>query len=140
MPDPAPKQPQSGPDASSVLCYCVPPAIFAPSVLAIVFIALARQLSWWFLIALPFVYLGSICAQPNLNLADGCLAYLAMILGFILLAFFKPVGIPILLGTVSSYYASAVEKWMRMRPVPASIANESPKALLDASGGSPLMK
>lgn len=140
MPTPTASEPQSAPERREGRCHRVPQVIFAPSVLAIVFIALSTQLSWWFLIALPFVYLGSICAQPNLNLADGCLAYLAMILGFILLAFFKPVGIPILLGTVSSYYASAVEKWMRMRPVPASIANESPKALLDASGGSPLMK
>ena len=121
-------------------CYRVPQAIFTPSILAIVFIALSTQLSWWFLVALPFVYLGSICAQPNLNLADGCLVYLAILLGFILLVFFKPVGVPILLGAVSRYYASAVEKWMRMRPVPAPIANESPKAPLGGSGESPSMK
>ena len=96
----------------------VRPAIFAPVLLGVIAITVAGRESWWALAALPFIYLGSVCAQPNLNLANGCLAYLAMIAGFIVLALFRPLGFAILGGAMSGFYASAIEKWMRMRPVP----------------------
>lgn len=98
--------------------YIVRPAIFAPSILAVVAIVAAIHYSWWFLAASPYIYLGSVCAQPNLNLADGCLAYLAVIVGVIALALFRPLGIAILGGVMSGYYASVVEKSIGMRPGP----------------------
>jgi len=84
-------------------------------VVAVVF---AIQDSWWFLAALPFVWLGSVCAQPNLNLVNGCLAYLAMIVGVGVTALFRPLGIAILAGAISGFYGSAIEKRLRMRPAP----------------------
>ena len=45
---------------------------------------------------LPFIWLGSVCAQPNLNLANGCLAYLAMLVGVGVTALCRPLGIAIL--------------------------------------------
>ena len=98
--------------------YIVRPAIFAPAILAVAAIVAAFRDSWWFLAALPFIYLGSICAQPNLNLANGCLAYLAMLVGFATLASFRPLGLAILAGAMSGFYVSALEKWIRMRPAP----------------------
>ena len=98
--------------------YIVRPAIFAPAVLSVVAVVFAVQDSWWFLAALPFIWLGSVCAQPNLNLANGCLAYLAMIVGFAMTALFRPLGIAILAGAISGFYVSAIEKRIRMRPAP----------------------
>src|SRR5688500_16177031 len=98
--------------------YIVRHAVFAPSVLSAAAAVVAVQWSWWFLVAIPFVWLGSICAQPNLNLADGCLAYLAIIVGLGVLPLFKLVGVAILAGTISGFYLSAVEKWARLRTAP----------------------
>jgi hypothetical protein len=55
--------------------YIIKPAIFAPSILSIVAVVAAIKILWWALVSLPFIWIGSICAQPNLNLANGCLAY-----------------------------------------------------------------
>jgi len=90
--------------------------VFAPAILGVIAIALGVLHSPWFFAALPFIWLGSICAQPNLNLANGCLAYLAMLLGVIVLAVFRPLGIAILGGAISGFYVSAIEKGTRMRP------------------------
>jgi hypothetical protein len=98
--------------------YIVRPAVFVPVVLSAFAIVVAAWVSWWFLVAVPFVWLGSICAQPNLNLADGCLAYVTIIVGLAVLPFFRPVGLAIVVGTISGLYASAVEKGIRMRPAP----------------------
>ncbi len=98
--------------------YIVRPAIFAPATLAVIAVVAAFRDSWWYLAALPFIYLGSVCAQPNLNLANGCLAYLAMIVGFIVITFFRPLGGAILLGSMCGFYFSAAEKWIRARPAP----------------------
>jgi hypothetical protein len=98
--------------------YIVRPAVFAPAVLSVVAVAFAIQDSWWFLAALPFIWLGSVCAQPNLNLANGCLAYLAMLVGIGVTALFRPLGIAILAGAFSGFYVSAIEKRIRMRPAP----------------------
>jgi hypothetical protein len=76
--------------------YIVRPAVVAPVVLAAIAIVVAVRESLWALAALPFIYLGSISAQPNLNLANGCLAYLAMVAGFLVLALFRPLGFAIL--------------------------------------------
>ena len=96
--------------------YIVRLAVFAPVVLSAVAIALALQDSRWFLAALPFIWLGSVCAQPNLNLANGCLAYLAMIVGVLVTTFFRPLGMAIWAGAMSGFYVSAIEKRLRMRP------------------------
>jgi hypothetical protein len=98
--------------------YIVRPAVFAPTILSVVAIVLAAGQSLWFLAALPFIWVGSVCAQPNLNLANGCLAYLAMIVGIGVTVLFRPLGIAILAGAVSGFYVSAIEKKIRMRPVP----------------------
>lgn len=98
--------------------YLVRPAVFVPVVLSAVAIAAAAWVSWWFLVAVPFVWLGLICAQPNLNLADGYLACVAIIAGLAVLPFFRPVGLAIVVGTMSGLFASAFEKRIRMRPVP----------------------
>src|SRR5665213_1057699 len=72
--------------------YIIRPAVFAPAILSVIAIVSAFQESWWFLVSLPFIWLGSTCAQPNLNLANGCLGYLAMVVGFAVMAIFKPLG------------------------------------------------
>jgi hypothetical protein len=98
--------------------YLIPPAVFAPVTLTVAAIVASFVESWWFLTSLPFIWLGSICAAPNLNLANGCLAYLSIIFGFVVLAFFRPLGFAILVGAMAGFYASAAEKWIRMRPAP----------------------
>ena len=106
--------------------YIVPPAVYAPALLSVVTVIVAVQQSWWFLAALPFIWLGSVCAQPNLNLAQGCLAYLAMFCGFVVIAFFAPLGIAIGVGSMTGLYLSALEKWMRMRPLSEVKDREAP--------------
>ena len=98
--------------------YIVRPAIFAPAILTVVAIVFSVQESWWLLASLPFIWLGSVCAQPNLNLVNGCLAYLAMLVGFGVLALFRPLGIAIVAGAMSGFYVSAIEKMIRMRLAP----------------------
>src|SRR5437762_4288232 len=115
-----------GPAADKVYClevimservYIVRPAVFAPTILSLIFVVLCLRESWWFLAALPFVWLGSICAQPNLNLVNGCLAYVSIVVGFALVMLFKPLGLAILAGSLSGFYISAVEKRLRARPI-----------------------
>lgn len=98
--------------------YIVRPAVFAPVILSLIAIVVSVQMSWWFLVSLPFIWLGSVSAQPNLNLAGGCLGYSAMIVGLVLLAMYRPLGTAILAGAMSGFYLSAIEKWIRMRPAP----------------------
>ena len=102
------------PDSEQV--YIVYPAVIAPSVLTIVALVWGFAVSLWAFAALPLIWLGAICSEPNMNLVRGCLAYLAMIAGFIVLKFFEPLGMVILLGTVTGYYASGLEKRLCMRP------------------------
>jgi hypothetical protein len=64
----------------------------------------------------PFIWLGSVCGQPNLNVADGCLAYLAMLAGIVILVFFRQLGTAIFAGSMSGFYLSSLEKRLRMRP------------------------
>ncbi len=106
--------------------YMIRPAIFAPSILSIVTVVAAFQVSWWSLAALPFIWLGSVCAQPNLNLANGCLAYLTMLIGFALTGLYRPLGLAILGGAMSGFYVSAIEKRIRACPAPAAAHSELP--------------
>lgn len=100
--------------------HTVRPAVFAPVFLSLAAIGAAAWQSWWLLAALPFIWLGSVCAQPNLNLADGCQAYLAVIAGVLICVWFKWPGMAVWVGTMSGYLLSAVEKRLRMRLVPGS--------------------
>ena len=100
--------------------YYIRPAVYAPAILAAFAIGLALVLSWWWLAALPFIFLGSVCAQPNMNFTDGFLAHLAMLIGLIVLTFCPPAGIAVFSGTLLSYVASVIEKKLRMRPATES--------------------
>ena len=96
--------------------YIVRPAMFAPVILSVVAVVFAVQESWWYLVALPAIWLGSICAQPNANLVNGCLAYLTMMIGVAVIGFFRPLGIAIFFGATSGFYFSVIEKRVRARP------------------------
>ena len=98
--------------------YSIRPAIFASAILSVVAVVIAVQESWWLLASLPFIWLGAVSAQPNLNLANGCLAYVAMIVGFAVMALFRPLGLAILAGAMFGFYVSAIEKRIRARPAP----------------------
>ncbi len=108
--------------------YLVPPAVFSPSILSVVAIVLGLAVSRWALAMLPFIWLGALCSAPNLNLANGCLAYLAMIAGWLIAEFFEPRGIVILVGAASGFYADALEKHLRMRLVPDKGAAQFPES------------
>ncbi|HRQ90156.1 MAG TPA: hypothetical protein PLA50_15255 [Bacteroidia bacterium] len=84
-------------------------ARIVPILLVIASLWMASADSAWWLMAIPFVAVGWICAVPNLNLADGMMAYLSMIAGFILLRIHAPSGSAILTGAVAGFYLSAVE-------------------------------
>ena len=96
--------------------YIVPSAVYSLSILGTIAIGLAIGLTWWWLAALPFIYLGEVCAAPNMNMADGFLAWLALFIGLIVLTFCLPLGMAICTGTMLSYVTSVCEKTMRMRP------------------------
>ncbi len=57
------------------------------------------------------------CAQPNLNLADGCLAYLAIMIGFGITFFHRPSGDAICIGALAGFLLSAFEKRLTAKPV-----------------------
>ena len=71
----------------------------------------------WYILSVPLAILTSFFAQPNLNAADGCLSYLVMICGFVLLSFHKLLAQAILCGVAGSFYLSAIEK--RITAIPA---------------------
>ncbi|RYD25306.1 MAG: hypothetical protein EOP86_27485 [Verrucomicrobiaceae bacterium] len=100
--------------------YTIRPAVFAPVMLSLTATGMAVHQSWWFLAAVPFIWLGSVCAQPNLNLVNGCLAYLAMIAGGLIMGWFRWLGLIVFAGTMSGYLLSSVEKRLRMRPLPGA--------------------
>ena len=109
--------------------YRVFPAIFAPSILSLGAVVAGAAISWWFLAALPCIWLGGVCSAPNLNLADGCLAYLTMIFGLVLSFFFEPLGGAIFFGSLCGYYLSVAEKHLRMRPMVEENADDATKTL-----------
>ena len=98
--------------------YVVRPAVFSPTILSVAAVLAALQDSWWYLVALPFIWLGSVCAQPNLNLVNGCLAYLSIGVGLIVAVYFRPLVLAIFGGAMSGLYISAIEKAVCMRPAP----------------------
>lgn len=60
-----------------------------------------------------------------------------MIVGGVVVVIFRPLGMAILGGAAAGYYASAIEKWIRMRPAPeaepCAPPNRGPAAAVDNS-------
>jgi len=96
--------------------YFVPPAIITPVELTAAATVCGLALTPWWLASIPFIWLGSICGQPNLNMADGCLAWLTIVVGLFLFAAVPPLATSIVFGTLSGLVASAMEKAARARP------------------------
>ena len=97
--------------------YLVPRAIFAPACLTVVVLILGVVGSLWWLLALPFVILGSVCAAPNFNLADGFLALLAMVAGVVVFQVHETAGTAIVASTFVSWLLSSFEKQIRSVPM-----------------------
>ena len=97
--------------------YRLKPAIVAPILVCGSVIGLAFVNSPWWLLSIPFAIFASMCAQPNLNLADGCLAYLTIMIGFGITFFHHPSGVAICIGTLASFCLSAFEKQLTAKPV-----------------------
>lgn len=84
-------------------------ARLVPVFLLIATIWMSFAISSWWLLSIPFVAVGWMCAVPNLSLANGMPAYLAMIGGFILLKFHQPSGAAVVTGAMAGFYLSALE-------------------------------
>ena len=97
--------------------YRIRPAIVAPLLVTAAAICFAAVDSVWWLLGIPFAILASFCAQPNFNLADGSLAYLAGLLGIALFFFHERVGLAISIGSGAGFVLSGVEKWITAKPV-----------------------
>ena len=70
---------------------------------------------WWFL-SIFFIVIGWFSAAPNLNLANGMLAYLSMIGGYILMNYHRPSGTVIVVSTAAAYFLSALEMRVFSKP------------------------
>jgi hypothetical protein len=70
---------------------------------------------WWFL-SIPFIAVGWLGAVPNLNLANGILAYFSMVGGLILHKFHEPSGAAIAAGAAAGFYLSALEMRITAKP------------------------
>lgn len=103
--------------ATAPICYRLKPAIVAPIIVCGIVIVLAFVDSPWWALSIPFAVYASLCAQPNMNLANGCLAYIAIMIGFGIMFFHSPSGKAICLGTLASFYLSAFEKRLTAKPV-----------------------
>jgi hypothetical protein len=97
--------------------YRLKPSIVAPILVCSAAIVLAFAVSPWWLLSIPFAVLASLCGQPNLNLVDGCLAYLAIMIGFGITFFHRPSGAAICIGTLASFCLSGFEKRLTAKPV-----------------------
>lgn len=97
--------------------YRIYPAIVAPSFLTLGALFAAITVTWWWIAAIPFIWLGSICAQPNLNLADGCLTYLSVGAALIVMPFHPPLGLAIMAGAIAGYLFGFAEKLIRTNPI-----------------------
>ncbi|WP_265594400.1 hypothetical protein [Haloferula sp. BvORR071] len=87
-----------------------------PALLFIASIWIGFAGSAWCFLAIPFVALGWLCAVPNLNLANGLLAYLSMIVGFVVLQIHVPSGTAIAVGAAAGFYFSALEMRVMAKP------------------------
>jgi hypothetical protein len=106
--------------------FLVPPSVIAPLVLSGVAISLGVAFDEWVLGAIPFVLLGSFCSAPNLNLADGCLVVLAVLVGCAIAASVSlHFGAVMIIGTVAGWIFGAVEKNLRMKRVVDSVRGDT---------------
>ena len=99
------------------IAYKIRSAIIVPISLSFGAVYFAVTSSAWTLVALPFIFLGSLCAAPNFNLADGFLAIVASIAGLVVAVYFQDIGNSIFLGTIVSWFLSSIEKRQRAVPV-----------------------
>jgi hypothetical protein len=97
--------------------YRIRPAIVAPLLVTAAAICFAVVDSLWWLLGIPFAIVASFCAQPNFNLANGSLAYLAALLGFALFFFHERAGLAISIGSGAGFILSGLEKWFTAKPV-----------------------
>jgi hypothetical protein len=100
-----------------LIAYKIKPAIIAPVLLSLGTLFIAFNYTLWALAALPFIYLASICSAPNFNLADGCLAWIAIFIGGGISFFQKELGESIFCGAALSWILSGIEKKVRAKPV-----------------------
>jgi len=98
------------------VAYRVPRAIVVPVLLSASAIFMAAASSLWALAALPFIVLGSLCAAPNLNLADGFLVIVSVVFALVVGHFQPQAGGAIFAGAVASWFFSSIEKRLRARP------------------------
>jgi hypothetical protein len=84
-------------------------SIFVPILLSLATAWLSATSTAWALIAIPFIVLGSLCAAPNLNLADGFLVLVSAALGLVVSRYQRDIGGAILLGSVLSWFLSSQE-------------------------------
>jgi hypothetical protein len=103
--------------AGKIKGYRVYPAIVVPLTLAVSAIAVAVAHTPWAYLALPFIYLGSVCAAPNFNLANGFLAFVAVLAGCCVMHFDAEAGAAIVIGAGASWMLSSIEKLIKARPI-----------------------
>ena len=97
--------------------YRVYPSVVAPILLGVAAVWFAVTRDLWMLAALPFIALGSVCAAPNGNLADGFLAVLSGLIGVaIAKLLLEPLGDAIFVGSAAGWIGGVIEKRIRMKP------------------------
>lgn len=105
-------------DEKPILYYQVRRPLKVPLSLTVIVFVCAPLIASWVLLAIPFIWLGAICAAPNLNLVDGWLAWVALLFGVTLFHFHQPnAGIPIVLGTGISYIFSSFQMYTTAVPI-----------------------
>ncbi|MDD5349369.1 MAG: hypothetical protein PHQ12_04075 [Chthoniobacteraceae bacterium] len=98
--------------------YRVYPAVFVPILLTLGVISLAFVLkAWMALAAVPFIYLGSTSASPDLNLKSGIPAVLAIAIGCAVSFVQIELGSAIFLGAGASWVLSSFEQRLRAKPI-----------------------
>jgi hypothetical protein len=96
--------------------YRVFPSVIAPIVLGLTAAYFEVTYDYWVLCAIPFIVLGSICAAPNLNLADGFLVIVFVLLGIVVSIWRSRLGNAMVFGSMAGSIGGAIEKRIRMRP------------------------
>lgn len=105
--------------------YMIKPAIVAPIIAFAVIIGFAFTWSPWALIGIPFAILGTICGQPNLNLADGCLPLIVIGIGLLTATLHREIGLAIAASSFGGMLAGAAEKTIRMVPYDGELGASS---------------
>jgi hypothetical protein len=105
--------------------YLIQPAVVAPIIASAVIIGFAFTWSSWALIGIPFAVLGTICGQPNLNLADGCLPLIVIAIGLLTATFHREIGMAIAASSLGGMLAGAAEKTLRMVPYDGELTASS---------------